>query len=104
MKSLPRCDATRSRCSRRCRPSRSSPVEPGDPNRRVVFTGDLGKRDADGFLYCVGRKDRVIKTLGYRVGPDEINDVLHASGEVTDAAVVGEPDEMRGTRIVAHVV
>ena len=59
---------------------RSSPVEPGDPNRRVVFTGDLGKRDADGFLYCVGRKDRVIKTLGYRVGPDEITDVKAISG------------------------
>jgi acyl-coenzyme A synthetase/AMP-(fatty) acid ligase len=70
----------------------------------VVFSGDLVKRDADGFLYYVGRRDRVMKVMGVRVGPDEIADVLFASGEVTEAAVVGEPDEQWGTRIVAHVV
>jgi len=42
--------------------------------------------------------------MGYRVGPDEILSVLHASGEVADAVVVGEPDETRGERIVAYVV
>jgi len=78
---------------------------PGAPDReRVVFSGDLVKRDADGFLYYVGRRDRVMKVMGVRVGPDEIADALFASGEVTEAAVVGEPDEQWGTRIVAHVV
>ena len=46
----------------------------------------------------------MIKTLGYRVSPDEITDVIHASGLVTDAAVTTEPDPQRGERIVAHVV
>ena len=71
---------------------------------RVVYSGDLVRRDAEGFLYFVGRKDRIIKTMGYRVGPDEILGVLYASGEIADAVVVGEPDEERGERIVAHVV
>lgn len=79
-----------------------------DPLRRdgarVVFTGDLARRDAEGFLYFVGRKDRMIKTLGYRVSPDEVADVLFASGEVGEAAVTAEADTQRGERIVAHVV
>ncbi len=77
---------------------------PGPGGERAVFSGDLVRRDADGFLYFVGRRDRIIKTMGYRVGPDEIAGVLYASGEVADAVVVGEPDEARGERIVAHVV
>jgi acyl-coenzyme A synthetase/AMP-(fatty) acid ligase len=62
------------------------------------------REDEDGFLYFVGRKDRIIKTLGYRVGPDEVADVIHASGQVKEAIVVGEPDEQWGERIVAYVV
>ncbi|HEU5358284.1 MAG TPA: hypothetical protein VFU45_04135, partial [Gemmatimonadales bacterium] len=81
---------------------RADPRAAGD-GERVVFSGDLARQDADGFLYYVSRKDRVIKAMGYRVGPDEIVDVLHASGQVTDAEVVGEPDPTWGTRIVAYV-
>jgi len=78
---------------------------PGAPDtERVVFSGDLVRADAAGFLYFVSRSDRIIKTLGYRVGPDEIVSVLHASGEVAEALVAGEPDEARGERIVAYVV
>jgi acyl-CoA synthetase (AMP-forming)/AMP-acid ligase II len=84
------------------RPDPSAP--PGDDAPRVVFSGDLVRRDGDGFLYFVGRRDRIIKTMGYRVGPDEIAGVLYASGEIADAVVVGEPDEAWGERIVAHVV
>jgi amino acid adenylation domain-containing protein len=85
---------------------RPNPLRPpGAPDaERVVFSGDLVRRDHDGFLYFVGRRDRIIKTMGYRVGPDELLSVLHASGEVVDAVVVGEPDEARGERIVAYVV
>lgn len=85
---------------------RPHPLRPqGAPDtERVVFTGDLVRQDTEGFLYFVSRKDRMIKTMGYRVGPDEIADVLHASGEVADAVVVGEPNELWGQRIVAHVV
>lgn len=70
----------------------------------VVFSGDLVRRDADGYLYYVSRRDRLIKTLGFRVGPDEISDVLLASGELQECAVTSEPDARRGERIVAFVV
>jgi acyl-CoA synthetase (AMP-forming)/AMP-acid ligase II len=71
---------------------------------RVVFSGDLVRRDAAGLLYYVGRKDCIIKTLGFRVSPDEIVDVIVASREVNDAAVTTEPCGTRGERIVACVV
>jgi amino acid adenylation domain-containing protein len=70
----------------------------------VVYSGDLVRRDAEGFLYHLGRKDRIIKTMGFRVGPDEVLDVLYASGEVEEAAVLGEPDPVWGARIAAFVV
>jgi acyl-CoA synthetase (AMP-forming)/AMP-acid ligase II len=71
---------------------------------RVVFSGDLVKRDSDGLLYYVGRRDRVIKTLGFRVGPDEILDVIQESQLVKDAELLTEPDATRGERILACVV
>ena len=85
---------------------RPNPVRPeGTPDcERVVYTGDLVRRDEEGLLYFVGRKDRIIKTMGYRVSPDEVVSVLHASGEVAEAAVVGEPDPQWGAVLVAHVV
>jgi acyl-CoA synthetase (AMP-forming)/AMP-acid ligase II len=76
---------------------------PGEP-ARVVFSGDLVRRDEDGRLYYVGRRDRMIKTLGFRVSPDEICDVIQASGLVAEAAVVTEPDFQRGERIVACII
>jgi acyl-CoA synthetase (AMP-forming)/AMP-acid ligase II len=85
---------------------RPNPLRPaGAPDaERVVFTGDLARRDAEGFLHYVGRRDRMIKTLGHRVGPDEIVEVLHASGEIVEALIDAEEDEERGMRIVAYVV
>jgi acyl-CoA synthetase (AMP-forming)/AMP-acid ligase II len=71
---------------------------------RVVYSGDLVRRDEEGRLYHVGRRDRMIKTLGFRVSPDEICDVVQASGLVVEAAVVSEPDPQRGERIVGVVV
>lgn len=80
-----------------CRP-------PGAPDaERVVFSGDLVRRDEEGRLYFIGRRDKLIKTLGHRVSPDEIVDALHASGEVIEAVVTTEPDGMRGEQIVAVV-
>jgi acyl-CoA synthetase (AMP-forming)/AMP-acid ligase II len=76
---------------------------PGEPER-VVYSGDLVRRDEEGRLYYVGRRDRMIKTMGYRVSPDEICDVIQASGLVADAAVFTEPDPQRGERIVGCVV
>ena len=85
---------------------RPNPLAPaGAPEaERVVFSGDLVRRDADGCLYFVGRRDRMIKTLGYRVSPDEVAEALHTSGEVVEAVVTSEPDDVRGELIVAHVV
>lgn len=85
---------------------RPNPIEPAAPPPldRAVFSGDLVRRDAEGRLYYVGRRDRMIKTLGFRVSPDEISDVLHASGLVADAAITAAPDTARGEKIVAHVV
>lgn len=71
---------------------------------RAVYSGDLVRRDHEGRLYYVGRRDRMIKTLGFRVSPDEIADVIYASRQASEVAVTSEPDDNRGERIVAHVV
>jgi amino acid adenylation domain-containing protein len=85
---------------------RANPVRPpGTPDsERVVFSGDLVKRDSEGFLYYVARRDKIIKSLGHRVSPDEISTVLYSSGLVVEVAIATEPDETRGNRIIAHVV
>jgi len=78
---------------------------PGTPeSERVVFSGDLVYEDEDGDLFFVSRGDKLIKTLGYRVSPDEVADALYGSGEVVEVLVTSEPDEVRGARIVAYVV
>jgi amino acid adenylation domain-containing protein len=85
---------------------RPHPLRPlGAPAaERAVFSGDLVYRDEDGDIFFVGREDAMIKTLGYRVSPDEVSDALYASGEVVEAIVTSEPDDLRGQRIVAYVV
>jgi amino acid adenylation domain-containing protein len=83
---------------------RPHPLRQLPDGERVVFSGDLVRRDEEGFLYYVGRRDRLIKSLGYRISPEEIGDVIHGSGEVADVVVMGEPDPLRGERIVAHIV
>jgi amino acid adenylation domain-containing protein len=85
---------------------RPNPLRPaGAPDQeRVVFSGDLVKRDADGFLYYVARRDKMIKTMGHRVSPDEVASVLYASKQVVEVIIATEPDEARGSRIIAHVV
>jgi len=85
---------------------RPNPLRPsGAPDsERVVFSGDLVRRDAEGLLYYVGRRDRLIKSLGFRISPDEIADVVYASGQVVEAVVGTVPDKIRGESIVAYVV
>ena len=84
------------------RPDPLAPV--GTPPATVVHSGDLVRRDAEGRLYYVARRDRLIKSLGYRISPDEVSDVLLASGQVAEAVVVGAEDAQRGQAIVAHLV
>lgn len=69
----------------------------------VVFSGDLGWKDADGLLYIKGRRDRLIKSMGVRVSPDEIETIIRRSGLVQDVAVVGVPHEMIGEMVVAAI-
>jgi acetyl-CoA synthetase len=68
------------------------------------LTGDLAKQDEDGYLWFVGRKDDVITTSGYRVGPTEIEDCLMRHPRVSMVAVVGSPDEVRTEVIKAFIV
>lgn len=67
-------------------------------------TGDIGYRDEDGFLWFVGRKDDVISSAGYRIGPGEIEDSLIRHPAVLQAAVIGKPDELRGQIVKAFIV
>ncbi len=46
----------------------------------AVWSGDTVRKDKDGFLYFIGRKDEMIKTSGYRVSPTEVEEVAYASG------------------------
>jgi len=67
-------------------------------------TGDLGRRDADGYFWFEGRADDIIKSSGYRIGPFEIESAILRHGAVAEAAAVGVPDPLRGQAIKAFVV
>jgi acyl-coenzyme A synthetase/AMP-(fatty) acid ligase len=67
---------------------------------RAVFSGDTVRRDADGFLYFVGRRDEMIKTSGYRVSPTEVEEAVFASGLVSEALALGRAHEALGQEIV----
>lgn len=69
----------------------------------AVFSGDLGWKDEGGFLYIKGRRDRLIKSMGVRVSPDEIETLIRKSGLVRDVAVVGVPHELMGEMVVAAI-
>lgn len=70
----------------------------------VVFTGDLGYKDDGGFLYIKGRKDRMIKSMGVRVSPDDIESQLRNFIQICDVAVLSKADEIMGEKIVAVFV
>jgi long-chain acyl-CoA synthetase len=69
-----------------------------------LHTGDVGRRDADGWFYIVDRIKDMIVVSGYKVWPRDVEDALYAHPAVQEAAVVGEPDDYRGETVVAHVV
>lgn len=69
-----------------------------------VWSGDIVKRDNDGDLYFVGRRDGLLKTSGYRVSPDEIEEVVHRAPGVATACVFGIPDATLGRRLLLAVV
>ena len=67
-------------------------------------TGDVARRDADGYLWYEGRADDVFKAAGYRIGPGEIENCLVKHPAVANAAVVPKPDRERGAVVKAYVV
>jgi long-chain acyl-CoA synthetase len=69
-----------------------------------LYTGDLARRDRDGYFTIVDRKKDIIKTSGFLVFPAEVEEVLRGFPDVVEAAVVGEPDPERGEVIKALVV
>ena len=69
----------------------------------AVWSGDTVRRDADGYLYFVGRSDDMIKTSGYRVSPAEIEEVAYASGLVGEAVALGLPHAVLGQAIALLV-
>jgi acetyl-CoA synthetase len=70
----------------------------------LYLSGDLVRRDADGYYWFLGRSDDVIKTSGHLVGPFEIEAVLMEHASVVEAAVIGVPDPVAGESIKAYVV
>ena len=68
------------------------------------LTGDRATRDADGYFWFIGRKDDVIKSSGYRIGPFEVESALLEHPAVLEAAVIGQPDMLRGQIVKACVV
>ncbi|MFW6050811.1 MAG: acetate--CoA ligase [Myxococcota bacterium] len=67
------------------------------------LSGDLAKRDADGYYWFVGRADDVIKTAGHLIGPFEVESVLIEHPAVAEAGVIGKPDPVAGAVIKAFV-
>jgi acetyl-CoA synthetase len=68
------------------------------------LTGDYARRDADGYLWFLGRKDDLIKSFGYRVSPHEIERVLKEHPDVADAAATGEEIAPGKLLVVAYVI
>jgi acetyl-CoA synthetase len=68
------------------------------------LTGDLVKKDTDGYYWFVGRADDIIKTSGHMVGPFEVESVLMEHPAVAEAAVIGKPEPIIGELVKAFVV
>ncbi|MCU0766481.1 MAG: acyl-CoA ligase (AMP-forming), exosortase A system-associated [Gammaproteobacteria bacterium] len=88
--------------AQRYRPAPGQPPELPNPEL-AVWSGDQVRRDADGYLYFVSRKDEMIKTSGYRVSPTEVEEVVYASGLAAQTAAVGAAHPELGQAIVLVV-
>jgi acetyl-CoA synthetase len=85
----------------------------GDPKRfkeqywskyeNIYFAGDGAHRDKDGYFWIMGRIDDVMNISGHRIGTMEVESALVSHEQVAEAAVIGRPDEITGTAIVAFV-
>jgi fatty-acyl-CoA synthase len=72
--------------------------------RRFLRTGDLGRRDDEGFFYIADRLKRMINASGYKVWPAEVEATLFRHPAVKEACIVAAPDERRGETVKAYIV
>ena len=92
-------------------PNRGARVRPIDEEERYrrcfasgwYLTGDLARRDADGYFWFVGRADDVIKSSGHLIGPFEVESALMEHPAVAEAGVIGKPDPVAGEIVKAFV-
>jgi len=73
-------------------------------NNNIYHTGDLAYKDESGYFWYVGRKDDVIKSSGYKIGPFEVESALMEHPAVLECAITGVPDEIRGQVVKATIV
>ena len=85
---------------------RPDPISPGGclSKRSALFTGDYGHIDQDGFLYFHGRKDHQFKSMGVRVNPNQIEEIIHQSGMIRQVGVFRKKNEILENEIWAAVV
>jgi len=74
------------------------------PGESVLYSGDIFRIDAEGYLYFIGRRDDIIKSRGEKVSPKEVENVLYGLTGVLEAAVVGVPDPLLGEAVKALIV
>jgi acyl-CoA ligase (AMP-forming) (exosortase A-associated) len=84
------------------RPNPLAPPELLD-TERVVYSGDLVRKDEEGYLYFIGRDDAMIKSQGYRLSPEEVENLLIGSGLVHEACAFGVEDPDVGQLVMAVV-
>jgi acetyl-CoA synthetase len=68
------------------------------------YSGDYALKDADGYLWLLGRADDVLKVAGHRIGTAELESCIVSHSNVAESAVCGIPDEIKGEVIIAFVV
>lgn len=83
---------------------RRDPRKPKDEAAPAVYSGDLVRKDAEGYLYFVGRADQQLKSFGFRISPEEVEHALYRSEMLAEVIVRGVPDDVAGTAIHAHVI
>lgn len=81
---------------------------PGRPSGLVldelaVFSGDTVRRDAEGYLYFIGRRDEMIKSSGYRISPTEVEEALYATQLIGECAAFGLPHATQGESVAVIV-
>ncbi len=75
-----------------------------DKFKNMYQTGDSARIDGDGYVWVIGRMDDVLKVSGYRLGSAEVESALVSHADVSEAAVIGLPHELKGNAIHAYVI